>query len=720
MSTAARPANALFRRIVAGLVIGAAAGTVLGELVAPLRIVADAFIKLLQVNVLPYVLGSLIAGLGGRPAAESRRMAGRAGRILVPIWLSTLGIVFVSALALPYFRGESLFSLDTAPARGINWVELYIPSNVFHSLANNMIPAVVLFGILAGLALGQMRGERKRALLETVDAFNEAMGRISRMIVQLTPYGLCAIAAVTAGEIRFAEFIRLQMWIVLYAGTALLMTFWVLPGLVMMLTPVKYGRFLDSLRSALLMAFAAGDAFVGLPLIAESVKDAMHQNGVEREDADATIGVVMPLLYNFPGVGKVLTLGFIPFAAWFNGSPLELKQYATLLPAGFLSLFGNINAAIPFLLDLMKLPADLMSLFAASSVINSRVGGLTGAMHNAALSLLVAMALTIGLRWDMRRFWQFVGVTVVTLGIFLGGTRAVFTWVLPPAPGGVAAVSIALRGPLVPAVMADANRATPSAAPVAGQRKREILARGVLRVGYLADAMPWSFVAADGQVDGHDIEAMHALAAGLGVTLEFIAADRASVASDLSAGRYDILAGGYVAAMSRAVTMELSRPYAQIPIGFLVRDFDRARFTDVDSFDGRGLHVAARPVDGGLDWLKRQWPAATVEPFENLNDVIDRSDIQAIMVPLARAFYWSRVRPEFSAVAPDKKVGDVLMVYALPAGELEWRNVVDVWIDTRRADGSLDDAYGYWILGKALLKQEPRWSVLRNVLGWGK
>jgi len=60
----------------------------------------------------------------------------------------------------------------------------------------------------------------------------------------------------------------------------------------------------------------------------------------------------------------------------------------------------------------------------------------------------------------------------------------------------------------------------------------------------------------------------------------------------------------------------------------------------------------------------------------------------------------------------------VITVYAMPGGEFELRDVVDVWIETRRASGELDNAYEYWIRGRALVTRAPRWSVISNVLGW--
>ena len=57
-----------------------------------------------------------------------------------------------------------MFGTEEEPTP-IDWLDLYIPANLFYSLTNNLIPAVVLFGILAGVSLGQV-DERKAVLLQ--------------------------------------------------------------------------------------------------------------------------------------------------------------------------------------------------------------------------------------------------------------------------------------------------------------------------------------------------------------------------------------------------------------------------------------------------------------------------------------------------------------------------------------------------------------------------
>ena len=44
---------------------------------------------------------------------------------------------------------------------------------------------------------------------------------------------------------------------------------------------------------------------------------------------------------------------------------------------------------------------------------------------------------------------------------------------------------------------------------------------------------------------------------------------------------------------------------------------------------------------------------------------------------------------------------------------------LDGWIELKRRDQTLQRLYDYWVLGKTPpSKKEPRWSVVRNVLGW--
>ena len=87
--------------------------------------------------------------------------------------------------------------------------------------------------------------------------------------------------------------------------------------------------------------------------------------------------------------------------------------------AGLLALFGNINVAVPFLLDLFRIPADTFQLFLATSVVNARFGTLVAASHTVAVALLGTWALAGGWHVDARRVGRYVAITAL-----LGSSRS--------------------------------------------------------------------------------------------------------------------------------------------------------------------------------------------------------------------------------------------------------------------------------------------------------
>jgi Na+/H+-dicarboxylate symporter len=121
-----------------------------------------------------------------------------------------------------------------------DFVSLFSPSNPFHSLADNVVPAVVLFSIVIGVAL--IGVERKNVLLDVLAVAGQAISKATRFVVQLTPYGIFAIVANSAGTLNVEQIGRIQVYLVTYVAMALLVSLWVLPGLVAALTPFRTVR----------------------------------------------------------------------------------------------------------------------------------------------------------------------------------------------------------------------------------------------------------------------------------------------------------------------------------------------------------------------------------------------------------------------------------------------------------------------------------------------
>ena len=199
---------------------------------------------------------------------------------------------------------------------------------------------------MLGIALMGI-GDRER-LLGPLRVMNAAITSITLFVVRLTPVGVFAIGAVTAGTMTGETLERLQVYFVVFAAASLLLAFWVLPLLVTAMTPFRYREVTGIARDALLTAFVANNAFIVLPILVERSKDLLRRRGLLSPESDSAAEVLVPILFNFPNAGKLLTLLFVPFAAWLAGNPFSVGSYAALFgPGSRLLRQGAGGAALP-------------------------------------------------------------------------------------------------------------------------------------------------------------------------------------------------------------------------------------------------------------------------------------------------------------------------------------------------------------------------------------
>ena len=348
----------------------------------------------------------------------------------------------------------------------------------------------------------------------------------------------------------------------------------------------------------------------------------------------------MPLLFNFPHTGKILSLAFVPFAAWFSNVDLSLGQWFSLATAGSLSMFGSINAAMPFLLDLVRLPADLFDLFTMSGVLNSRFGSLVATMHTAALSMLVAASLLGVLRVSARRLIRLGVIGVMILALFIGGTRLMFERVVPPATAGFESLAgFHLReGAPAPVLIDPVTLPEPPGA--VADRLDLILRRGVVRVGFFTDAVPYAFFNTSKELVGFDVEMAFQLATALGVTPAFVPIERGALTAALESGLCDIVMSGVVVTVSTAAEVDFSQGYHRERVGFLVPDHDRGLFARIADVRGRPLRLGVLSSRFVVP-VSRLLPQATVVPTE-LADVLrtgEMTGLDAYVIPIDQARY---------------------------------------------------------------------------------
>ena len=243
----------------------------------------------------------------------------------------------------------------------------FIPTNVFRSLSDEYVPAVVVFCLFFGVALIMVPG--KEPLLDFLDLCSAGIGRINIFLVRLAPIGLFMLTAAASGTLRVEEIERLQAYLILFTLACAITALGILPLLVSSLADIRYRDMVRAAQEPMLTAVATGKLFVVLPQVVEKCEQLVQEGD---EAAESTPNVVVPLAYPFPHLGKILAFVFISFAAWYVGRDLTLGQTTAMASTGAISSFASPLLTMPYLLDEYQLPQDLMPLFILPGFITTR------------------------------------------------------------------------------------------------------------------------------------------------------------------------------------------------------------------------------------------------------------------------------------------------------------------------------------------------------------
>ncbi len=711
----------LSRRIVIGVLLGAAVGLFFGERAAVLQVVADAYVRLLQMTVLPYVTLSIISGLGALDYASARTLGKRVGLILLMLWSTALAAAFLIVLVFPAHENASFFSETILEERErFDFLGLYIPTNPFNSLANNIVPAVVLFSITVGLAL--IAVPNKERLIQVLAVANDALSRAMRFIVSLTPYGVFAIAAVVSGTLGLDTLRRLQVYLVTYVSLALLLSLWVLPGLIATLTPVPFRQVLSRTRDALILAFMTTSLFAVLPLLTEQVKGLLRDYTPGEPRTETMPDVIVPASFNFPHTGKLLSLSFVLFAAWFSDTIIPPTDYVRLAGAGLVVMFGNVNAAIPFLLGLLKIPSATFHLFLASSVVNARFGTLVAAVHIVTIGIVGTCAVTGTLRVDARRLLRFGVMTLVLTAATTGGLRLLMRfWMHTPYDQDQVIANMTRIRHRDAARVFKAGEPVPALPAVTTSVVDRARERGTIRIGYFEDSLPYVFFNARGDLVGLDIEMGEQFGRDLGLGVEFVPVSRTVLDTGLDPSICDVIMSGVAITADRALHVQFSAPYLDETLAFMVRDDLTSRFGEWDRVRAMGrLRVGVPDVPYLIQKVRDELGDVEIVPVAGMNEMFlpQTPAVDAFVVTAERGSAYTILHPGHSVAVPKPRPSKVPLAYVIAGRDAELAALVNTWIDLKRKDGTIDELFGYWILGQLAEAKPPRWSIVHDVLHW--
>jgi cyclohexadienyl dehydratase len=241
-------------------------------------------------------------------------------------------------------------------------------------------------------------------------------------------------------------------------------------------------------------------------------------------------------------------------------------------------------------------------------------------------------------------------------------------------------------------------------APAAAQKNRlqVILERGTLRVGTTGDFNPMSIRdAATNSYRGFDVEAMEQLAKDMGVKVEWVPAEWATLVAGITSNRYDIFSGASLN-MARAKTVAFSDPYAETGAVPVIRKADAAKFATWADLNKPGVVIAVSLGTVFEEQAKINFPQATVraveKPSTGYQEVLAgravatlTSNVEAATLMQTHAVLGVPARAELRNKRP--------FAYPLPQGDPVWITFVNNWVALKKSEGFFNQLETKW-LGK--------------------
>lgn len=229
----------------------------------------------------------------------------------------------------------------------------------------------------------------------------------------------------------------------------------------------------------------------------------------------------------------------------------------------------------------------------------------------------------------------------------------------------------------------------------------DILSEGVLKVGTTGDWNPMTMRdIATNTYEGYDIDVMTALAADLGVTVEFVPTDWKTLVAGVTSGQYHITGSASVSP-ARAKAAGFSDSYFSLATVPLTLKTNAERFSDWDDLNVAGVNVAATLGTTQEAQVKEFFPNATHRIVE-----APARDFQEVLTGRADASITSNVEANKLVAQYDQLMivpvsaarAQTPVAMLLPQDDQVWINYVNTWITLKQEQGFFDELGVKWQL----------------------
>ena len=167
--------------------------------------------------------------------------------------------------------------------------------------------------------------------------------------------------------------------------------------------------------------------------------------------------------------------------------------------------------------------------------------------------------------------------------------------------------------------------------------------------------------------------------------------------------------------------MTFSASYLDETLAFIVPDHMRDAFSSWEAVRSQGrLRIGVPPLPYYLAKIRAELPAAELVPLVTADQMFTGTTLafDAVVLTAERGSAWTLLHPQYSVAIPMPHPIKVPLAYPVAAHDEALATLVSTWIELKQKDGTIDQLFAHWILGRDAVVKEPRWSVIRDVLHW--
>ena len=367
--------------ILGSIIVGVLAGVYAPSLSMNFESVGGIYISLLKVVVLPFLLATILVGVisllqkEGSATMIRRIVIGFVASMLMAATIGVGTVVLTGSEMTPEKQtqlGAIVNSKDTGSDLNITLKEpmpvaphvdpmqmaqKFIPENIFSTLNNGESLKIVIFCLIFGIALGNIKSTGQEILVDMLKSIQQASISIFKFLNYFLPFALLAMISSQVGKVGVGIFLTMVEFITQQAIGGLLVIA-VGTAVIWMRSKLSLMEVINATKETLIVAVSSRSSLACIPY----AQEALHKLHFDKSGVELTV----PLSFTVNRIGSIVYYAIATvFIANIYGAPMGVTGLLVVLFGSVLAGLASAGttgiltvATVAVVCDLLKLPSE--------------------------------------------------------------------------------------------------------------------------------------------------------------------------------------------------------------------------------------------------------------------------------------------------------------------------------------------------------------------------